>query len=149
MATTDDTIKKTISQNITKYREEAGLSQKELAKRLSITPSRVSNWEQGANCPTIDMLFEVCKLLNISINDIYGIYPDANVMLAYHEKQLIEKYRDLDTHGKEMVDIVLLKEHERWKTEQKISNLIPLAAHNDEANTPEEQVLLKQDIDEL
>lgn len=113
MATTDDTIRKNISQNITKYREKAGLSQKELANRLSVTPSRVSNWEQGANCPTIDILFEVCKVLNVSINDIYGVYNDTNVKLTFQERQMLEKYRVLDNHGKEMVDFTLQKEWER------------------------------------
>lgn len=113
MATTDDSIKKNISQNITKYREKAGLSQKELAARLNTSPSRVSNWEQGANCPTIDMLFDVCKILNISINDIYGVYPETNTKLTYDEKQHLEKYRDLDPHGKRMVDFTLQEEWER------------------------------------
>ena len=39
-------IKKNISTNITKYREKANLSQKELATKLNTSPSRVSNWEQ-------------------------------------------------------------------------------------------------------
>lgn len=108
-----DNIKKNISKNIVHFREVSGLSQKELAQRLNVTPSRVSNWEQGANCPTIDILFEVCKILNVSINDIYGVYPDSNVTLSYKEQLHIKKYRDLDNHGKEMVDIVLDKEWDR------------------------------------
>ena len=51
----DDTIKKNISKNISKYREAAGISQKDLAKKLGVVPSRISNWETGANCPTIDI----------------------------------------------------------------------------------------------
>ena len=65
----DDTIKKNISKNIAKYRESAGLSQKELANKLGVVPSRISNWETGANCPTIDILFEVCEVLGVSINE--------------------------------------------------------------------------------
>ena len=34
----DDTIKKNISKNIAKYRESAGLSQKELANKLGVVP---------------------------------------------------------------------------------------------------------------
>lgn len=45
----DDTIKKNISKNIAKYRESAGLSQKELANKLGVVPSRISNWETGAS----------------------------------------------------------------------------------------------------
>lgn len=113
MATNDDSIKKNISKNITKCREGAGLSQKELALLLNVTPSRVSNWEQGANCPTIDMLFKLCKILNVSINDVYGVYPDSNMQLQYDEMKHIEKYRALDQFGQETVSYILDRELKR------------------------------------
>lgn len=124
----DDTIKKNISKNIAKYREAANISQKELAKRLGVVPSRISNWETGANCPTIDILFEVCEILNVSINDIYGVYPDSKFVLKYGEQDLLKKYRTLDEHGKEMVDFTLEKEYERSVAEKKKSdNIVPMA----------------------
>lgn len=113
MATNDESIKKNISCNITKYREMAGLSQKELASKLQVTPSRVSNWEQGANCPTIDILFEVCKILNVSINDIYGVYPNSSETLSYEELLHIKKYRELDKLGQEHVNNILEWESQR------------------------------------
>ena len=112
-------IKKNISKNITKYREDAGFSQRELAQQLGITPSRISNWEQGANCPTIDILFEVCRALHVSINDIYGVYPDSEMMLSYSEQQHIQKYRNLDDHGRETVDLILERENIRSRELQK------------------------------
>lgn len=118
MISSDD-IKKNISKNITKYREQAGYSQRELAQQLDITPSRISNWEQGANCPTIDILFEVCKALHVSINDIYGVYPDSEMMLSYSEQQHIQKYRSLDDYGRETVDIALERETVRLQELQK------------------------------
>lgn len=114
-------IKKNISKNITKYREDAGFSQRELAQQLGITPSRISNWEQGANCPTIDILFEVCRALHVSINDIYGVYPDSEMMLSYSEQQHIQKYRNLDDHGRETADLILERETIRSKELQKRS----------------------------
>lgn len=108
-----DEIKENISKNIIKYREKAGLSQKELAKQLDITPSRISNWEQGANCPTMDILFKVCKALNVSINDIYGVYPDSEIILTYNEQEHIKKYRNLDDSGKNHIDYELNREAER------------------------------------
>ncbi|MFR8171149.1 MAG: helix-turn-helix domain-containing protein [Marvinbryantia sp.] len=109
----EESIKKTISTNITRYRELSGMTQKELAQKLNVTPSRISNWEQGANCPTIDILFKVCEVLGVSINDIYGVYPEAKIRMSYDEIEHIKKYRVLDQHGKEMVDFTLQKEWER------------------------------------
>ena len=125
--TSSDDIRKNISKNITKYREQAGFSQRELAQQLDITPSRISNWEQGANCPTIDILFEVCRALHVSINDIYGVYPDSEMMLSYSEQQHIQKYRSLDDYGRETVDIALEREtvrlQELCKKEARIREL--------------------------
>ena len=155
----DESIKKNISKNIGKYRELAGMSQKELAQKLGVVPSRISNWETGANCPTIDILFEVCEILNVSINDIYGVYPDSKFVLEYEEQELVKKYRDLDDHGKEMVDFTLYKEYERSVAEKKKSdNIIPMivkessnyevnAAHADDyMNAPEELKQLEEDM---
>lgn len=107
-------VKSNITKNIIKYREKAGLSQKELAKKLNVSPSRISNWEQGSNCPNIEILFEVCKVLNVSINDIYGVYPDSEMTLSYNEQEYIKKYRFISTHspdGASVVDMVLAREY--------------------------------------
>lgn len=150
----DDTIKKNISKNIAKYREAAGISQKELAGKLGVVPSRISNWETGANCPTIDILFEVCEILDVSINDIYGVYPDSKFILKYGEQDLLKKYRDLDEHGKEMVDFTLLKEWERSiSIKDSENNVVEFqqdvlnAAHADDyINAPEELKKLEEAI---
>lgn len=110
----DDTIKKIICKNITKYRKLAGLNQKEFAAKLGVAPSRVSSWETGANSTDIDTLFKICDILNISINDMCEIYPDANVMLTYLEQELIKKYRfiaDCSPDGTQIIDMVLNREY--------------------------------------
>ena len=106
-------IRKNISNNITKFREMRGIIQKELAAQLGTSPSRVSNWEQGANSPNIEILIELCRILDVSINDIYGVYPDSKVSITFNEKNHIAKYRKLDDHGKEVVDTVLQIEYDR------------------------------------
>ena len=106
-------IKMNISKNICRYREKAGLSQRQLAQRLNIVPSRISNWETGANCPSIDILFRLCEVLDISINDIYGVYPDANIKLSSEELDMVYKYRNLDSNGKSYVNLVIERETDR------------------------------------
>ena len=120
-------IKKNISTNITKYREKANLSQKELAARLNTSPSRVSNWEQGNNCPSIDILFDVCRILDVSINDIYGVYPSSSFSLSYDEQDHIKKYRSLDSTGQKHVDTVL-----QWEVDNKDRMLKRLNAYEDQ-----------------
>ena len=147
----DDTVKKNISKNIGRYREAIGMSQKELANRLGVVPSRISNWETGANCPTIDILFQVCEILGVSINDIYGVYPDSKFVLRYDEQEILKKYRELDAHGKEMVDFTLHKEWERSVSIEKFVPFSPVtqAAHNDYQEESGEQEKMQDDLSNL
>lgn len=69
-------VRENISKNITKYRKSLKLSQKDLALQLGTKPSTVSSWEQEASIPNAETIFEICKIFNISINEIYGIEED-------------------------------------------------------------------------
>lgn len=147
----NDTIKKTISQNISYYRKKAGLSQKEFAAKLGAAPSRISSWETGANSTDIDTLFEICSILNVSINDMCGVYPDSSLSLSYPEQEHIKKYRNLDDHGREMVDIVLEKEYDRYHPAITKTTAFPkqvLNAAHDRGATEEEKANAERIMDD-
>lgn len=127
----DDTIKKTISQNIAYYRKKAGLSQKEFAAKLGAAPSRVSSWETGANSTDIDTLFEICSILDVSINDMCGVYPDSNLSLSYPEQEHIKKYRSLDAYSQETINMLL---------EREVARSAALADRNNRIESPPNQV---------
>ena len=75
------------------------------------------------------------------------------------EKEGLEKYRSLDSHGKEMVDFTLQKEWERSTVAQKIipikteestqGYLAPQAAHNDYIDEPGELEKMRDDLSDL
>ena len=51
----------------------------------------------------------------------------SSFVCSYHERVIIQKYRNLDDHGKRMVDIVIKEETERMEQEQQDDVLqIPL-----------------------
>lgn len=65
-----DLMKYEIGARIRKYREMSGFSQKELAQKIGVSNSRVSNWEQGINRPDADILADICKALNVSPSEL-------------------------------------------------------------------------------
>jgi transcriptional regulator with XRE-family HTH domain len=67
-----DGIKKIISYNIKYHRQAAGMSQKELAEKVGVAKSAVSNWEAGQNSIDTERLFLVCEILGKSIYDMYA-----------------------------------------------------------------------------
>lgn len=85
-------IRENVKNNLKYYLELRGISQKELAIRLSISQSAVTNWITGKNSPDIDMVAEICKVLNISIVDLFG----CNKTNEYTEieKKIIIQYRN-------------------------------------------------------
>ncbi len=73
-------------------REEAGLSQAQLAKKLSVTRSSVNAWEMGISIPTTQYVVELSQLFHVSSDYLLGldnkeaIYIDS---LSHEEKQIL------------------------------------------------------------
>lgn len=72
-------IRKNIARNILYYRKKLNLNQKELAGRLSVGNSAISNWEKELNSPDIDTLFEMCRVFDININEMCGIEDNSSI----------------------------------------------------------------------
>lgn len=62
--------KKIVGKNIASYRKRKEISQKELAELLNITAQSVSKWEAGVSLPTVDMLYDVAGILDVSIDSL-------------------------------------------------------------------------------
>lgn len=63
-----DVIK--IGKYISQKRKELNLTQKDLADSLYISDRAVSKWECGKSLPDSSIMLDLCKLLNISINEL-------------------------------------------------------------------------------
>lgn len=56
---------------IIKLRKKQGLSQVQLAEKLNITQGAVSQWEMGLSKPKSEILPELAKALNCTIDDLF------------------------------------------------------------------------------
>ena len=74
---------------IAKRRKMKNLTQFELAERLNITDRAVSKWERGKSLPDSSVMLSLCKVLEISVNDLLSgeIVSMNNEEL---EKKLVE-----------------------------------------------------------
>jgi transcriptional regulator with XRE-family HTH domain len=116
-----------IGSRIKELRELNGISRNEFASMLGVTVGAISNYENDVSSPKEPILFKIIESLNCDANYIFQdsvkIKTQQNdVTLAEYEH--IKKYRDLDEHGKEMVDFTLEKEYERSIAEKKNSDNI-------------------------
>lgn len=65
-----NTIK--IQEQIAFLRKQRGLTQEELAKALGVTNQAVSKWESGQCCPDIQLLPDIAKLFEVSVDQLLG-----------------------------------------------------------------------------
>lgn len=106
------TIKEEIASNLLFYRKRSNLTQKDLADKLGIKHNSVSAWENGANSIDVEILFKICEILDVSVNDMYGVYSRTNELaFTSVEADLIRKFRRLDERGKDTVACILDQEH--------------------------------------
>lgn len=74
-------------------RREMKLSQDELASKLYITRQALSKWENGTSIPSIDSLFELCKIFSISFEEIlclnYSSPIDPDNIFNGHERNFV------------------------------------------------------------
>ena len=61
-----------ISENIAALRKQAGITQEDLANKLSVSNQAVSKWEAGKCCPDIEVLPELAAFFEISIDELLG-----------------------------------------------------------------------------
>lgn len=73
-----------IGKYIANLRTKANMSQQELADALYITHQAVSKWETGRSLPSIDVLVNLTKLFNITIDELINCgYNDKNYDFGY------------------------------------------------------------------
>ena len=93
-------LKENIQKNIIFYRKMRKVTQKQLADFLEIGVSTVSGWERGAYTPDIDTLFMICNFLEVTLNDMCGVFKD-NDQLSEEESILLNTYRSLNAKGQQ------------------------------------------------
>ena len=90
---------------MTDYSDIANLNKKELADKIGVSNSRVSNWEQCINRPDADMLAEICMALNVSPSLLLNVHI-AEDNYSDKERRLIQSYRN-KTDLQKAIDILL------------------------------------------
>lgn len=109
----------TFGERLTELRKEHGYSTRnEFADKLGIPSTTLRNYETDVREPGHTFLKQISEFFNVSVDYLLCLTDDKEVLKTFRlresEQVMVEKYRDLDDHGKELVDLVLDKEHERY-----------------------------------
>lgn len=66
-------------EKIRQARKAAGLTQRQLADRLGVSNTSVSNWEKNLSRPDADLIQQLCAILGLQPNDFYGTVETAPI----------------------------------------------------------------------
>lgn len=93
-----------IGRFIAERRKAQGLTQARLAELLGITDRAVSKWENGKSLPDASIMLELCRILQISVNDLLC----GEVVCVEHrneqtEKNLLEMVRQKEEADRQLL----------------------------------------------
>ena len=93
-----------IGKFIQEKRKEKRLTQSELAEKINVSVRAVSKWENGNCIPDVSNIQELCKILNITINDLFsGCVVDMKDNEKKLEENLLEMIRIKEQRDRELL----------------------------------------------
>lgn len=80
MAINEDLLRKYFSKNLCHYRKQLGLTQTELAERLSYSDKSISKWERGDGLPDLVVTAQIADIFGLTVNDMIAEKPRRRLM---------------------------------------------------------------------
>lgn len=71
-----------IANRIKSLREQNGMTQSALAKKLNVTRSAVNSWEMGISVPSTALLVDVARLFHVSTDFLLGVKGTATLDIS-------------------------------------------------------------------
>lgn len=95
-----------IGKFIASCRKEKGLTQAVLAEKLGITDRAVSKWENGKSLPDASIMLELCKILEIDVNELLtGEHVTMEEYKDRAEENLLEMTRKIEKKDKLLLEL--------------------------------------------
>lgn len=126
-------LKKYIGTQIKMFRKSAGFTQDELAKRLNTTKQTISRYEKGDRKANQDMLFELCDIFGVSIDDFFPSQNESTQLPTSSSIQTIYDELEPNRQRKVITYAEKLRDEQRNEEETKkneVSEVIQLYSYD-------------------
>lgn len=88
-------------------RSLCNMSQKDLATKLGINQTAVSQWERGVTSPSANILTELCKVLGTTSDYLLGITDEKDVTYVWQDTEIMEAVKNgFPTHLQNLLEVI-------------------------------------------
>lgn len=88
-------------------RKEKGITQKELAERLDVTQSVVSDYENGVMRLHGEVIAQLTSILGVSADELLGLKPETQSAVAMKNRRLARRLHAIERLSKRDQDALL------------------------------------------
>lgn len=99
---------KDILATITKYREDRGWTEYQLAERSGLPQSTISSWYRKNMIPTVPSLEKICSAFGITLSQLFAEGNTA-VSLTASQKKLLDRWTRLSEEQQDAVFLLIDK----------------------------------------
>ena len=99
---------KDILATITKYREDRGWTEYQLAERSGLPQSTISSWYRKNMVPTVPSLEKICTAFGITLSQLFA-EGDTVVALTASQKKLLDRWSRLNEEQQNAVFLLIDK----------------------------------------
>ncbi len=96
--------------NLKEIRKARGLSQREVADKLGCSPNVYSRYERGERQPSIDILIDLSRIFEVTVDYLVGNREIESASLSKYELELIKEARSADERAR-FDALLLLQSH--------------------------------------
>ena len=90
-----------VADKIKSLREQMGVTQSDLAKKLGITRSSVNAWEMGISVPSTQYIVELAGIFKVSTDYLLDVKPTASVSVEGLSEQDVNLVNAVIRHLRE------------------------------------------------
>jgi len=100
---------KIISERLKEIREKRGLSKKELALKIGVSPSTITRYEKDGRIPKLTILQKISEALNVPINYLLGEEEDIKIGTSLSIEDLSDLPEEAIKSIEDFIDFVRKK----------------------------------------
>ena len=99
----DKSMQQDLGKRIRNLREDAHMSQAELARELQVSRQAVSRWESGSSVPDASIVSDLCRALGVKYESVFGAFESGEAAASADEKVMPQVAAALSEEQREEV----------------------------------------------